>query len=272
MVELSAGLEMGILATSLVVMLGLAIWLLFRVETNGDPSLFSKFLAPYDDVGEQRIPVQPVLPVSQDSLTTTLLPNQAHSLDIFNQQTRVTSLLHGQKEPAMKSPRASTIDLPENKDRDQQESGESPAGRNWEKSGGMFSGQKTLGGILVVDDDPEIRKLIRIILENSGYDVLEAQDGQEAIEILNKGENPMVVDAIITDLTMPRVNGHEAIAYFQKAYPSIPLIVLTGIADLEVALSLLRKGVSNYLVKPIDARKLTLAVGRALSQRKLSWA
>ncbi len=271
MVELSAELEARILITGLIVMLGLAIWLLFRVETNGEESLFSKFMAPHDDVGEQRIPVPPVLPVEQDGSITSLLLNQAHRLDIFNQQTRVTSL-RGQKEPAMKSPRASTMDLPESKDTDQQESVVSPSGRNWEKSAGMFSGQKTLGGILVVDDDPEIRKLIRIILENSGYDVLEAQDGQEAIEKLNEGENPMVVDAIITDLKMPRVNGHEAIAYFQKAYPSIPLIVLTGIADLEVALSFMRRGISNYLVKPIDAKKLALAVGRALSQRKLSWA
>ena len=271
MVELGVGLEVGILATSLVLMLGLAIWLLFRVETNGEESLFSKIMAPHDDVGEQRIPVQLVLPEAQDGSTTSLLPDQAHSLEIFNQQTRVTSL-NGQKESAMNLPRASTIDLPESTDTGQQESVVSPSGRNWEKSAGMFSGQKTSGGILVVDDDPEIRKLIRIILENSGYDVLEAQDGQEAIEKLNEGENPMVVDAIITDLNMPRVNGHEAIAYFQKEHPSIPLIVLTGIADLEVALSFMRQGISNYLVKPIDAKKLALAVGRALSQRKLSWA
>ena len=172
----------------------------------------------------------------------------------------------------MQSPHASTMDLPESKDRDQQDPVGSSSGQNWEKSAGMFSGQKTLGGILVVDDDPEVRKLIRIILENSNYEVIEAQDGQEAINMLGSGENPMVVDTIITDLRMPKVDGHEAIASFQKEYPSIPVIVLTGISDLEVALSFMRRGISNYLVKPIDVKKLVAAVARAIGQRQLSWA
>ncbi len=146
------------------------------------------------------------------------------------------------------------------------------ANRSWKKSAGMFSGQKSQGGVLVVDDDPDIRKLIRLILEKDGYDILEAEDGQDAIALLRSGENPMVIDTIISDLSMPKVNGYEAIAYFQKEFPSIPLIVLTGIADLEVATSFMRRGISNYLVKPVDEKKLTASVAQAIAQRQLSWA
>ena len=147
-----------------------------------------------------------------------------------------------------------------------------PTERSWKKSAGMFSGQKTLGGILVVDDDPHIRKLIRLILENVGYYVLEAEDGQEAINVLSSGENPMVVDLIITDLNMPKVDGFEAIASFQKEYPSIPVIVLTGIADPEVEASFMRQGVSDYLAKPVDVRTLMASVANAIAQEQFSWA
>ncbi len=146
-----------------------------------------------------------------------------------------------------------------------------PANRSWKKSAGMFSDRKSQGGILVVDDDPDIRKLIRLILENSGYDILEAENGQEAMDLLRSGENPLVIDTIISDLTMPKVDGYEAIAYFQKEFPSIPIIVLTGIADLEVATSFMRRGISNYLVKPVDGKKLTTSVANAIAQRQLSW-
>ena len=145
------------------------------------------------------------------------------------------------------------------------------ANHSWKKSAGMFSDRKSQGGILVVDDDPDIRKLIRLILEKDGYDILDAENGQEAMDLIRSGENPMVIDTIISDLSMPKVNGYEAIAYFQKEFPSIPIIVLTGIADLDVATSFMRRGISNYLVKPVDGKKLTASVANAIAQRQFSW-
>jgi two-component system chemotaxis response regulator CheY len=147
-----------------------------------------------------------------------------------------------------------------------------PTERSWQKSAEILSGKKSLGGILVVDDDPAIRRLIRIILEDVGYDIMEVEDGQEAINVLSSGEPPMVVDLIITDLNMPQVDGFEAIASFQKEYPSIPVIVLTGIADPEVEASFMRQGVSDYLLKPVDGKKLTSSVANAIAQGQFSWA
>jgi len=126
-----------------------------------------------------------------------------------------------------------------------------------------------LGRILVVDDEENIRKIVRLTLTKAGYDVEEAEDGGKAIEVLNTGENPLMVDVIICDIRMPRINGVEAIEYFLAQYPSIPIIVQTGYPDLQLSTSLLKQGVVDYLVKPVDREKLLGAVERALEQRSI---
>lgn len=139
---------------------------------------------------------------------------------------------------------------------------------NWERSEGMFAGKSSLGRILIIDDDPDVRKLIRIILENFGYDVLAAGDGQQAINLLTSGETPLMVDTIITDLSMPNVNdGSEAITFFLQEFPRIPIIILTGISDMDLATAFMQKGIGHYLVKPVDVRQLLASVGQAIGQR-----
>ena len=126
-----------------------------------------------------------------------------------------------------------------------------------------------LGRVLVVDDEENVRKIVRLTLTKAGYDVEEAEDGGKAIEVLNTGENPLMVDVIICDIRMPRINGVEAIEYFLAQYPSIPIIVQTGYPDLQLSTSLLKQGVVDYLVKPVDREKLLGAVERALEQRSI---
>ena len=140
-----------------------------------------------------------------------------------------------------------------------------------ERSAGMFSGQSMLGGVLVIDDEPDVRTVIRLILEKAGYYVVEAEDGEHAIRVLNEGEHPMVLDVILTDIRMPRINGLEAMTYFQREYPSVPLIVLTGFPDLTMAVSLLNHGITDYLVKPVEQEKLIRAVADALARRRIQW-
>ena len=140
-----------------------------------------------------------------------------------------------------------------------------------ERTAAMFSDQTYLGGVLVVDDERDIRKVVRLSLEKQGYYVIEAADGQQAISLLNQGEHPMVIDVIITDIRMPHINGVEAIEYFQREYANIALIVLTGFPDLDLAMQLMKRGVTDYLVKPVEREKLTTAVADALKQRRISW-
>ena len=135
----------------------------------------------------------------------------------------------------------------------------------------VFFGAETGNGrVLVTDDEPDVRKLVRMVLTKAGYDVVEAEDGAKAIEVLNTGENRLMLDVIICDIRMPKVNGMEAIAYFRQEYPRVPLIVLTGFPDTDMATSLLRQGVTDYLVKPVEAEKLRASVAKAMEMRELS--
>ena len=96
------------------------------------------------------------------------------------------------------------------------------------KSASMFgSTEPTKGCVLLVEDDAMTRSGIRETLENHGYAVIEAEDAQKGIEIINAGENPLVVDTVITDIDMGK--GMDAVAYFKEHYPSVSLIVLTGL-------------------------------------------
>ncbi len=130
----------------------------------------------------------------------------------------------------------------------------------------LFTNNK-LGRALVVDDEADVRKAVCLALEKSGYEVVEAEDGEKAIEVLNSDENPLKVDVIICDIRMPKINGVEAIKYFQNQYPSRPVIVLTGFPDVQLATSLLKQGVADYLVKPVEREKIAAAVARAVKKR-----
>jgi two-component system chemotaxis response regulator CheY len=137
-------------------------------------------------------------------------------------------------------------------------------------TGGVFSGYTSNGRILVVDDVPDVRKITRMILTKAGYEVIEAEDGEQAIQVINEGENPLLVDAIITDIRMPKISGVEAIHYFQLRYPRVPIIVLTGYPDMDMATEFLKHGIVDYLIKPPENTMLLQAVAKALEQRALN--
>lgn len=125
-----------------------------------------------------------------------------------------------------------------------------------------------LNKILVVDDEEQVRTTVRRQLKGTGLLVLEAEDGEKAIELLGD-ENVLEVDAIICDVRMPNINGVEAVAYFRREYPSIPVIVLTGYPDVKLAVEFMKEGVIEYLVKPVDKELLIDAVNKALGQRTI---
>jgi len=132
----------------------------------------------------------------------------------------------------------------------------------------LFGALTGNGRVLVVDDEASVRTVIRMTLEKAGYDVLEAENGEEAIEAINTGENPLVLDCVICDLRMPKINGIDVITYFQKEYSHVPLIVLTGYPDTNMAVSFMRHGVMDYLVKPVEAERLKATVARAIEGRQ----
>lgn len=121
--------------------------------------------------------------------------------------------------------------------------------------------------ILVIDDEEEIRSIVKHHLVKANYEVVEAEDGEKAIQRINEADNPLRVDAVICDIRMPKINGIEAISYFQREYPTLPLIVITGYPDVSLAVGLLKKGVKDYLVKPVEKETLLATVKKAVLER-----
>jgi len=126
-----------------------------------------------------------------------------------------------------------------------------------------------LGRVLVVDDEPAIRQSIRMTLTKAGYDIVEAEDGEKAIEAIRSGDNPLMVDTIICDMQMPKVSGMEAVAFFRQQFPGVPVLVLTGHPAVESASELFKKGITDYLSKPIEPAKLVAVVEKAVKQHEM---
>ena len=122
------------------------------------------------------------------------------------------------------------------------------------------------GRVLVVDDEADVRKSVRLILSKAGYDVIEAEDGEVGVQTVKSGDNPLSLDAIICDLNMPKMSGMEAIPYFRSQFPSCPVIVLTGAGTVDRATTLFKQGVVEFLTKPIDKEKLIAAVHKAVKE------
>jgi len=119
-----------------------------------------------------------------------------------------------------------------------------------------------VGRVVIIDDDPELRRATRLVLTKAGYDAFEAADGEQGIAVIRSGDPP--IDAIICDLDMPRVNGMEAIAYFHAHCPSVPVIVMTGTGDLNIATELYKQGIVDFLSKPVLPETLVRSVEKAM--------
>ena len=124
------------------------------------------------------------------------------------------------------------------------------------------------GKILVVDDEVEARDIIKLQLEQKGLHALEAVDGQNAIDILKSGDNMVNVSLILCDIRMPKVNGVECIQFLREQAPGIPIVVITGYPDPELATDLLKKGVKKYLVKPVGKEELLAVVEEQIAAGK----
>lgn len=121
--------------------------------------------------------------------------------------------------------------------------------------------------ILIVDDEEAIREILSETLEALGFEYIAASDGDEAIDLLNQHHD--IIDAVICDLKMPRVSGDQVIAHGAQHFPLIPIIILTGFAQLDMALDHMRLGAFDYMTKPFRVKELLLLLNRALEFRHL---
>lgn len=117
--------------------------------------------------------------------------------------------------------------------------------------------------ILVVDDDVTMRLIFRKTLQWAGYDVTEAEDGAQALEVFRR--RPEQFDAMVLDLVMPKLNGYETLRRIRLLSPGFPVLVVSGVPPSEAFRSLADRRRLSYLVKPIDPEILVHQLGELLA-------
>jgi putative nucleotidyltransferase with HDIG domain len=120
--------------------------------------------------------------------------------------------------------------------------------------------------ILIVDDEPYVRTLMAAMLEKSNYATVLAANGGEAIEHV---EQDPPYDLILSDIVMSGVDGIGLLERARELHPNTPIVMVTAIHDVGVAISAMRKGAYDYLLKPFEKEQLLVTVRRALDYRRL---
>lgn len=116
--------------------------------------------------------------------------------------------------------------------------------------------------ILIVDDDLDMREILSFDFESEGFQVLQAESGNRAIEILNT----RAVDVVVTDVRMPDGDGVRLLERVNERYPDLPVIFLTGFAEIPIEDACAR-GAYRVLIKPFDRDELYRAVRQALQEK-----
>ena len=124
------------------------------------------------------------------------------------------------------------------------------------------------GKILVIDDEQDIRDIFKDRLEKAGYNPILAENGEEAISLLRSGDNMINVGVILCDIRMPKVNGIECIKFLRQQAPGIPIVVITGYPDSDLANKLIAQGIKEYLVKPVDKGKMMDVINKIVAEGK----
>lgn len=120
-------------------------------------------------------------------------------------------------------------------------------------------------GVLIVDDEPAIRRVINRWLTGMGYHCTEASDGVEALMALQCGD----YDLLISDITMPNLDGMALLQHAREINELLAVIMVTAVDDREVAVAALQHGAYGYLIKPFNHNELVINVTNALERRRL---
>ena len=115
--------------------------------------------------------------------------------------------------------------------------------------------------ILIVDDEDDLRTLLRDMLLGAGYEVISAADGAEAIDILGKS---VKIDLALLDIQMPNVSGIEVLKHIRDNHPAVRAVMLTGYADLKYAMEAKEFGARDFINKPYRVEDILATIRRVL--------
>lgn len=125
----------------------------------------------------------------------------------------------------------------------------------------MLSGTR----ILIADDEPNARRVLEILLRKLGCDVVSVANGQQALVALQKS----TIDLLITDLNMPEMNGLELLTVIRNEGLNLPVIVVTAYGTVENAVTAMKQGAFDFIIRPLDVGQVELTIRRALNVRKI---
>jgi putative nucleotidyltransferase with HDIG domain len=120
--------------------------------------------------------------------------------------------------------------------------------------------------ILVVDDEETIREIVSSMLTSAQFQTRQASSGKEALALLDSGEE---FDLVLSDLMMAEMDGIALLERAKERFPAMPVVMVTAVHDIQVALQALRNGAYDYLLKPFEREQLLATVRRALETRRL---
>jgi DNA-binding NtrC family response regulator len=123
--------------------------------------------------------------------------------------------------------------------------------------------------LLVVDDDPSQRRLLQAMAERGGYRVVTADGGQQALDILEKPDAGGV-SLVLLDLVMPGMDGLTVLKRVRPAQPALPVIVLTAQGGIDTAVTAMRSGADDFLVKPASPERIQVSIQNALKIKQLN--
>ncbi|MEM9809947.1 MAG: sigma-54 dependent transcriptional regulator [Pseudomonadota bacterium] len=122
--------------------------------------------------------------------------------------------------------------------------------------------------VLLVDDDPTTRRLMRAVCERGGYFVKEAEGGEQALDVL-RGDGGNAVDLMMLDLVMPHVSGMDVLEELRTVKPDLPVIVLTAQGGVDTAVKAMQHGAVDFFVKPASPERVVVGIGNALNVTSL---
>src|SRR5246127_2834151 len=120
--------------------------------------------------------------------------------------------------------------------------------------------------ILVVDDEEPIREIVSSMLSFANYQTRQASSGREALALLDTGEQ---FELMLSDLMMAELDGIGLLERTKERFPDMPVVMVTAVHDISVALTAIRNGAYDYLLKPFEREQLLATVRRALENRRL---
>ncbi len=118
--------------------------------------------------------------------------------------------------------------------------------------------------ILIIDDESSIRKMFGLILSREGYNVTEAEEGNEGLLLIGSEE----YDLVLLDIMMPGITGIECLERIKETHPELPVIMVTGVINVETTVEATEKGAFDYIIKPAKRADLVGAVKRVLNARE----